>query len=156
MAEPFEGAVHRARWPGEPHIPAARIEKTQRLPCEQRVADIKGQAIERHGERFLEKVYTAEERAHCGGRVESLAARFAAKEAAAKALQTGVWRQGIGWTDLEVVRDEASGAPGLRLHNAAARLAAAHKLHGWSISLSHDRTHAIAFVAAIGEGPPIS
>lgn len=107
-------------------------------------------AIERHGERFLEKVYTAEERAHCGGRVESLAARFAAKEAAAKALQTGVWRQGIGWADLEVVRDAVSGAPGLCLHNAAARLAAAYGLHDWSVSLSHDRTHAIAFVVAIG------
>jgi len=108
------------------------------------------QAVARHGERFLAKVYTAEERAHCGGRVESLAARFAAKEAAAKALQTGVWRQGIGWTDLEVVSDEVSRAPSLRLHNAAARLAASHGLHDWSISLSHDRTHAIAFVVAMG------
>lgn len=109
------------------------------------------QAVARHGEHFLAKVYTAEERAHCGGRVESLAARFAAKEAAAKALQTGVWRQGIGWTDLEVVSDELSRAPSLRLHNAAARLAAAHGLRDWSLSLSHDRTHAIAFVVAMGE-----
>lgn len=108
------------------------------------------QAIERHGERFLAKVFTAGELSLCGGRVESLAARFAAKEAAAKALQTGVWRQGIGWTDLEVVRDAASGAPSLRLHNAAARLAAAHGLIDWSVSLSHDRTHAIAFVVALG------
>jgi len=108
-------------------------------------------AIARYGDRFLAKVYTAGELTHCGGRAESLAARFAAKEAAAKALQTGVWRQGIGWTDLEVVRDE-NGAPSLRLHNAAARLAAASDLHNWSVSLSHDRTHAIAFVVAMGAG----
>ena len=107
-------------------------------------------AIARYGDRFLAKVFSAGELSHCGGRVESLAARFAAKEAAAKALQSGVWRQGIGWTDLEVVRDAASGAPSLRLHNAAARLAAAHGLIEWSVSLSHDRTHAIAFVVAIG------
>jgi len=108
------------------------------------------QAIQRHGDHFLHRVFTTDELAHCAGRVESLAARFAAKEAAAKALQTGVWRQGIGWTDLEVVSDEASRAPSLRLHNAAAQLAAAHGLTEWSVSLSHDRTHAIAFVVAIG------
>jgi len=108
------------------------------------------QAIERHGDRFLKRVFTPDELSQCRGRVESLAARFAAKEAAAKALQTGVWRQGIGWTDLEVARDEASGAPCLRLHNAASQLAAAHGLSEWSISLSHDRTHAIAFVVALG------
>ena len=109
-----------------------------------------GQAIKRHGDRFLNRVFTAGELAHCAGRVESLAARFAAKEAGAKALQTGIWRQGIGWTDLEVMRDEASGAPSLCLHNAAAQLAAAHGLTEWSVSLSHDRTHAIAFVVAMG------
>ncbi len=108
------------------------------------------QAIERHGERFLRRVFTAGELAHCAGRAESLAARFAAKEAGAKALQSGIWRQGIGWTDIEVLRDEISGAPALRLHNAAAQLAATHGLTEWSVSLSHDRTHAIAFVVAMG------
>ncbi|MCL4831991.1 MAG: holo-ACP synthase [Caldilineaceae bacterium] len=108
------------------------------------------QAIDRHGEHFLRRVFTPGELAHCAGRVESLAARFAAKEAAAKALQSGVWRQGIGWTDLEVVADPESRAPTLCLHNAAARLAELHGLHHWSVSLSHDRTHAIAFVVALG------
>lgn len=107
-------------------------------------------AIQRHGEAFLRRVFTPDELAHCDGRVESLAARFAAKEAAAKTLQSGVWRQGIGWTDLEVVADEASRAPSLRLHNAAAQLAERHGLTDWSVSLSHDRTHAIAFVVALG------
>jgi holo-[acyl-carrier protein] synthase len=105
-------------------------------------------AIARHGTRLLHRVYTPREQAQCGGRAESLAVRFAAKEAAAKALGTGIWRQGIAWTDLEVVRN-AEGAPSLVLHGAA--LARAHNMgwREWSISLSHDRTQAIAFVVAV-------
>lgn len=110
------------------------------------------QAVERHGQRFLGKVFTPDELAHCAGRIESLAARFAAKEAAAKALQSGIWRQGIAWTDLEVVSDP-NHAPSLRLHNGAARLAETHHLHTWSVSLSHDRAYAIAFVVAMGDNP---
>ncbi|MEZ4657932.1 MAG: holo-ACP synthase [Caldilineaceae bacterium] len=67
-------------------------------------------AIERHGQRFLQRAYTPDELAHCGDRLESLAGRFAAKEAVAKALGTGIWRNGIGWTDIEILRDPASGA----------------------------------------------
>ncbi|MEJ5246612.1 holo-ACP synthase [Caldilinea sp.] len=107
-------------------------------------------AIEAHGERFLRRVYTDAERVCCGDRVESLAARFAAKEAVAKALGVGVWREGVGWTDIEVLRDER-GAPTLRLHGAAAALAAELGLTTWSISLSHHRTQAIAFVIAMRE-----
>lgn len=107
------------------------------------------QAVARHGDHFLRRVFTPGELVHCGGRVESLAARFAAKEAAAKALRTGIWRQGIGWMDLEVVNDE-NRAPSLCLHNAAAQIAAAHGLAEWSLSLSHDRAYAIAFVVATG------
>jgi holo-[acyl-carrier protein] synthase len=107
-------------------------------------------AIDRHGDRFLASVYTEGELADCRGRVESLAARFAAKEAVAKALGTGLWRQGVGWTDIEVRRQPESGAPVLVLHNAAGALAAELGLREWSISLSHDRTNAIAFVVAIG------
>lgn len=107
-------------------------------------------AIDRHGDRFFVRVYTAGEVADCRGRVESLAARFAAKEAVAKALGTGIWRQGVGWTDIEVRRQPESGAPVLYLHNAAGTLAAELGLHEWSISLSHDCTNAIAFVVAMG------
>lgn len=107
-------------------------------------------AIAAHGERFLRRVYTEAERACCGERVESLAARFAAKEAVAKALGVGVWREGVGWTDIEVLRDER-GAPTLHLHGAAAALAAELGLTTWSISLSHHRTQAIAFVIAMDE-----
>lgn len=105
-------------------------------------------AIEAHGERFLTRVYTEGELACCRQRIESLAARFAAKEAVAKALGAGVWRDGVAWTDIEVLR-AASGAPQLLLHGAAAAIAATLGLTTWSLSLSHDRTHAIAFVVAM-------
>jgi len=105
-------------------------------------------AIDAHGDRFLHRVYTGAELACCGRRVESLAARFAAKEAVAKALGTGIWRNGVMWTDIEVLK-EASGAPVLHLHGAAAAIAAAKGLNEWSISLSHDRSRAIAFVVAL-------
>lgn len=109
------------------------------------------QAAARHGERFLHRVYTADELTCCRQRLESLAARFAAKEAVTKALGTGVWRQGIGWVDVEVLRDDATGAPLLHLHGAAARLAHQLGLTAWSVSLSHDRTHSIAVVVASSE-----
>lgn len=105
-------------------------------------------AIDAHGDRFLQRVYTKDELACCAQRVESLAARFAAKEAVAKTLGTGVWIDGVAWTDIEVIR-ETSGAPRLLLHGAAATIAANLDLTTWSLSLSHDRTHAIAFVVAM-------
>ncbi len=104
-------------------------------------------AVGRYGERFLQRVYTPAERADCGSRMESLAVRFAAKEAVAKALGTGIWRAGVVWTDIEVARIE-SGAPLLQLHGGAARRATAMGLGEWSLSLTHSRTQAIAFVVA--------
>lgn len=104
-------------------------------------------AIAHHGARFLCRVFTAQELAQCQGRAESLAARFAAKEATAKALGTGVWRHGIGWTDIEVLR-APSGAPILHLHNAARARADLLGWREWSVSLAHDRAQAIAFVVA--------
>jgi holo-[acyl-carrier protein] synthase len=106
-------------------------------------------AIDRHGERFLLRVYTAAEVSQSCGRLESLAGKFAAKEAAAKALGTGVWRNGIGWLDFEVRKDAESGAPDLLLNGAAAARAGRLGLGTWSLSISHDRTHAIAFVVAL-------
>ena len=107
-------------------------------------------AIERHGQRFLQRVYTPAELTHCGERLESLAGRFAAKEAVAKALGTGIWRHGVCWTDIEIDREPASGRPLLHLHGAAARRADALGLREWSLSISHDRSRAIAFVVALG------
>jgi holo-[acyl-carrier protein] synthase len=107
-------------------------------------------AIVRHQERFLTRVYTAREIAQCHERTESLAARFAAKEATAKALGTGIWRHGIAWTDIEVVRLDY-GAPSLYLHNAALQRAHILGWTTWSVSLSHDRDRAIAFVVAMSD-----
>lgn len=107
-------------------------------------------AIDRHGERFLTRVYTTAELDYCGSRIESLAGRFAAKEATAKALQTGIWRDGVNWVDIEVTRNGASGAPFLALHHGAAAKAAELGLAEWSVSLSHDRARAIAVVVALG------
>lgn len=108
-------------------------------------------AVERHGERFLQRIYTADELAYCGGRMESLAVRFAAKEAAVKALGTGSWRANVCWTDVEVVREASSGAPALALHNSAYDHAQALALAEWSLSLSHSRDYAVAFVVALGK-----
>jgi holo-[acyl-carrier protein] synthase len=106
-------------------------------------------AIERHGARFLERIYTPGELAECGDSPTSLAARFAAKEAVSKALGTGIGP--INWCEVEVLHGPAR-EPLLRLHGEAARLAQERRLTAWSISLSHTRTHAIAMVVALGDG----
>ncbi len=107
-------------------------------------------ATARARKRFLARLYTEAELRYCRDRAESLAARFAAKEAIAKALGTGAWRDGIRWIDLEIVSD-ARGAPSVQLHGAAARRAQSLGLNNWSVSLSHDDEQAIAFVVALGE-----
>src|SRR5215831_12197576 len=107
------------------------------------------QMIEKHGERFLQRVFTVPEVAHGEGKkrqAEHLAGRFAAKEAVLKALGTG-WAEGIGWRDIEVVA-LSSGAPSLRLTGHAAKLAQDHGIKAWHISISHTDTHAIASVNA--------
>jgi len=104
------------------------------------------QAIERYGERFLRRVFTENELNDCNGRVESLAARFAAKESASKALGCGIGD--IRWTDIEIRRDEKN-APRLVLRGAAKSLAEELALVNWSVSLSHTETQAIAFVVAM-------
>ncbi len=106
-----------------------------------------GQALERHGERLLARLFTPGELACCGGQVASLAARFAAKEAVAKALGTGIGA--IRWRDIEVLHEE-NGAPALHLHGQAAAQADALGLRLWSISLSHTRDYAVALVVALG------
>ncbi len=103
--------------------------------------------VERLGERFLRRIFTDGEIDHCGDRYESLAALFAAKEAVSKALGTGI--KGMSFTDIEVTHDEL-GKPYLRLHGNAAHLADEIGLTEWSISLSHTRDMAVAFVVALG------
>lgn len=110
------------------------------------------EAVTRHGDRFLERVFTQAELAGCRGRLESLAVRFAAKEATAKALGTGIGRLGIRWIDIEIRTDSNSGAPELVLHGPAAQAARDLGVGEWSVSLSHDRERAIAFVVMLGSG----
>src|ERR1700678_1129447 len=81
-------------------------------------------SVDRYGSRFLNRVYTPSEQAYCLSKrnaTESFAARFAAKEAAAKALGTGI-SHGVSWLEIEVVR-APSGKPSLRLHGRAAQIA---------------------------------
>jgi holo-[acyl-carrier protein] synthase len=104
-------------------------------------------AIERHGQRFLRRIFTPAELAECGQRVDSLAARFAAKEAVAKALHTGIGR--ISWQEIEIEHGPAN-EPLLRLSGMAACVAGELGLDAWSISLSHTSTHALAMVTATG------
>ncbi len=106
------------------------------------------EAVARHGEHFLARIYTESERIECAGNYPSLAARFAAKEAVAKALGTGIGP--VAFTDIEILRAE-SGAPVLRLHERAQVLADSLGLKEWSISLSHTREHAVAMAVAVGE-----
>lgn len=98
--------------------------------------------------RFAERVFTATERAYCDGRgvvaAQHYAARFAAKEAALKALGTG-WAVGIAWQDVEVVSQEA-GAPAIRFHNRAHEIFLQRGATHAHLSLSHTTEHAIAQV----------
>ncbi|MEX2670501.1 MAG: holo-ACP synthase [Phycisphaeraceae bacterium] len=114
----------------------------------QRITDM----MQRHGDRFLSRCFTAAEQAYAmesaKRRDERLAARFAAKEAGLKAIGTG-WRDGIAWTDVEVTR-LPSGQPQLKLHNRAREVAESLGVTRLLVSLSHTDDHAIASVIAIG------
>jgi holo-[acyl-carrier protein] synthase len=101
--------------------------------------------VERYGERFLSRVYTARELLEVRDNMSSLAARFAAKEAVSKALGTGIGR--VSWRDIEILRGPER-QPILALSGEANRLADQLGLRQWSISLSHTQGHAVAFVVA--------
>ena len=104
-------------------------------------------SVERFGDRFLERIFTAGEIAYCmskKGFAESLAARFAAKEAAAKALGTGI-SNGVSWQELEVQR-ALSGKPTLQLNGRAGELARRLGVTTISLSLTHTREMALAVV----------
>ena len=107
--------------------------------------------LDRYGQRFLNRVFTPAEIAYCRGRAPNLAGRFAAKEAAMKALGTGV--RGVSWKDIEVIRAD-SGAPSLRLHGRAEKRAQRLQVGEMSLSISHSREYAVAFVVAQREETP--
>jgi holo-[acyl-carrier protein] synthase len=109
------------------------------------------EVLGRHGRRFLEKILTEEERAYCDLQADPLphiAARFAAKEAVAKALGTGIGGD-LGWLDMEVRRDPR-GAPEMCLSGAGAAFARRMGIVEVKISLSHARTCAVAQAMALG------
>jgi holo-[acyl-carrier protein] synthase len=111
-----------------------------------RVRDI----FERYGDRFLRRIFTAGEIAYCTRRrnpVPHLAGRFAAKEAAMKALGTGHSR-GVLWRDIEVVR--ADGPPQLVLRGGAARRAAQMSVSRSLVTITHSDTLAMAQVLLLG------
>lgn len=105
------------------------------------------QSVDRFGARFLDRVFTAAEQAYClrkKNAAESLAARFAAKEAGAKALGTGMSR-GVTWREIEVVR-EPGGRPSLRFHGRAAEMARRLNAHHAALSITHTKDMAMASV----------
>jgi holo-[acyl-carrier protein] synthase len=104
-------------------------------------------AIQRHGRPFLQRVFTPAEIAYCErhrNRYERFAGRFAAKEAAMKALGTG-WRRGIRWVDIEVVR-HTSGKPTLELRGKAREFADRLEVKNISLTITHSGNTALAQV----------
>ena len=109
------------------------------------------QSIERFGDRFLHRIYTTGEIRYCdskANRVERYAARFAAKEAAMKALGTG-WSRGVRWRDCEVVR-MPGGRPTIAFHGKAAEHASRLGVKNAALSISHTSEQAIAQVILEG------
>ncbi len=104
-------------------------------------------AITRYGDRFLERIFTPDERRYCdskANRFERYAARFAAKEAAMKALGTG-WNHGVRWQDCEVVR-QPGGRPTIAFHGKAAEFAAKLGVKNTALSITHTAEQAFAQV----------
>ncbi|HEY7355525.1 MAG TPA: holo-ACP synthase [Ktedonobacterales bacterium] len=105
------------------------------------------QTVARFGPRFLERVFTPEELQESRRRVTWLAGRFAAKEACAKALGTGIGAA-VAWRDVQVLR-QPSGKPSLRLLGDAAARAAALDITQMDLSISHTHQYALAVVVAL-------
>ena len=109
-----------------------------------------GQMIDRHGPRFLNRVFTEAEQAYANANkntVEKLAGRFAAKEAVLKLVGTG-WRGKIAWTDIEVINDP-SGQPRVTLTGEVKRIAETFNISHVSVSITHTANFAIASAIAL-------
>lgn len=105
--------------------------------------------IERLGERFLNRFFTAGERADCEDTPYRLAARLAAKEAVAKALGTGIGD--VSWQEIEIRVNNPRKRPQLILHGAAQALSDELGLTEWDVSLTHAEEYASAVAVAIGQ-----
>ncbi len=99
--------------------------------------------LQLYGLRFLRRIFTQGEIDYCRERAPNLAGRFAAKEATMKALGTGV--RGVGWREIEVIR-HPSGAPSITLYGRAEMRAQRLGVQEISLSISHSRDYAVAFV----------
>jgi holo-[acyl-carrier protein] synthase len=107
--------------------------------------------IERHGELFINRVYTPGEISYCQSRAQAtqhFTGRWAAKEAILKALGTG-WRRGIAWRDIEI-RNESSGQPVVAVRGGAKEIAEQLGITKLLVTISHCRTHATAYAVALG------
>jgi holo-[acyl-carrier protein] synthase len=107
----------------------------------------------RTGARFRARVFTDGEISYCESRgrprFQSYAARFAAKEAAMKAMGTG-WNRNVGWNEIEIVRERGR-APSIVLHGKSAAFARRRNITGFQLSITHTAREAIAHVIAEGE-----
>jgi holo-[acyl-carrier protein] synthase len=113
------------------------------------------QMIERHGELFINRVYTEREIEYCRSRkaaTQHFAGRWAAKEAVLKALGTG-WRRGISWRDVEI-RNDVAGRPSVAMRGGAREFVEQSGIREMLISISHCRSHATAYALALGDEPP--
>lgn len=111
-----------------------------------------GEMIHKHGELFLNRVFTQQEIAYCSSRKTSnqhYAGRWAAKEAALKALGTG-WAKGIQWTDI-AVSHQLGGKPIITIDGVAAEIAKEQGIAEIMLSISHCRHYAVAYCIAVGE-----
>jgi holo-[acyl-carrier protein] synthase len=106
-----------------------------------------GRAVERWGQRFLDRVYTPSEQRYCGSKTQRLAGRFAAKEAISKVLGTGITY--IRWKEMEILPD-ARGKPVVTLYGRALSVADALQLGDVSVSITHTRDLALAFAMSLG------
>ena len=105
------------------------------------------EAIERHGKRFIERIYTEKEIAYVerkANKYERYAARFATKEAGMKAVGTG-WKRGVRWRDFEVT-NLPSGRPTLQLHGEAAKFAESLGVRNIALSITHTAAQGMAIV----------
>ena len=113
-----------------------------------------GRMIEKHGELFINRVYTEGEAQYCRDRKQYLqhyAGRWAAKEAVMKTLGTG-WAKGVGWRDIEFV-SQSSGAPVIAIHGGAKVIAEKLGITEILITISHCRSYATATAIAVGKMP---
>lgn len=109
--------------------------------------------IERHGELFINRVYTQHEIRYCQSRrqaTQHFAGRWAAKEAILKTIGTG-WKRGISWRDIEV-RNEGGGKPVVGIRGGVREIVEQLGVHEIVVSISHCRSHAIAYAMALGPG----